>query len=334
MFIEVVMFINRNMRTVFLGFEPLNYLPEIRELAKIDMDSLFVSTAEELMAVCATGAADSIVMGVEGPSTFTLIRAIKSDYNTNLPLLVLLSVKEAHLEPRLLMAGADEVVIAPWNIEALQVRLERLSRKHLMQLGIEGQSGVMQALAQTVEKHDIYTSQHIERLRFLSGQLAMQLGQPPKVVAEIRAAGLLHDIGKIAVPQNILQKPGGLTASEWEVMRQHPIHGAEIALNLPFGKEIAPMVRGHHERWDGSGYPDNLSGESIPIGARIVAVVDAFDAMTSRRSYRQAMSISDAKIQLIQGIGSQFDKTVVEGLMQLNPTMLQKQFHGTLGAAI
>jgi putative two-component system response regulator len=321
------MFINRKMRTVFLGFEPLNYVPEIQELAKIEMDTLFVYTIEELMQVCVTGAADSIVMGVEGRSTFTLIRTIKSDANTNMPLLVLLSAKEAHLEPDLLVAGADEVLIAPWNVVALQVRLERLSRKHLMQLGIEGQSGVMQALAQIVEKHDLYTAQHIERLRFLSGQLAMQLGQPPRVVAEIRAAGLLHDIGKIAIPQNILQKPSELTPMEWEIMRMHPIHGAEIAKNLPFGQEIAPMVRGHHERWDGSGYPDKLGGDEIPIGARIVSVVDAFDAMTSRRPYRSAMSISDAKNQLIQGVGTQFDKEVVEGLMELNPAMLQKQFY-------
>jgi putative two-component system response regulator len=324
---EEAMIINRNMRTVFMGYEPLNYLPEIQELAKIDMDALFVHSAEELLSVCATGAADSIVMGVDGSSTFTLIRVIKSDPNTNLPLLVLLSAKEAKLEAGLLLAGADDVMVAPWNVEALQVRLERMSRKHLTQLGIEGQAGIMQALAQTVEKHDMYTSQHIERLRFLSGQLAMQLGSPPKMVANIRAAGLLHDIGKISVPQSILQKPGKLTAEEWDIMRQHPIHGAEITRRLPFGADIAEMVRGHHERWDGKGYPDGLGAADIPIGARIVAVVDAFDAMTSERPYRPALSISDAKNQLILGVGSQFDKDVVEGLMDLNPAMLKKQFH-------
>jgi putative two-component system response regulator len=322
------MFINRNMRTVFLGFEPLNYIAEIQELAKVDMDAMFVYSVEELLAVCTTGVADSIVMSAEGITTFNLITTIKSDPNTDLPILVLLAERQKDLEPRYLLAGADDVLVVPWNVEGLRVRLERMSRKHLMHLGIEGQAGVMQALAHTVEKHDMYTSQHIERLRYLSGQLAIQLGQPPKLVAEIRAAGLLHDIGKIAIPQTILQKPGQLTPLEWEIMRQHPIHGADIAQKLPFGKDIAPMVRGHHERWDGKGYPDRIGGKEIPIGARIVSVVDAFDAMTSRRPYRPAMSISDAKNQLIAGIGTQFDKTVVEGLMSLNPAMLQKQFHG------
>jgi putative two-component system response regulator len=321
------MVINRNMRTVFLGFEPLNYAHEIQQLTKVDIDVMFVYSTEELMAVCTTGAADSIVMGVTGPSSYTLIRAIKTDPNICLPILVLLPESLRDDEPRLLLAGADDVLVSPWNVEGLQVRLERMSRKHLMHLGIEGQEGMMKALAQTVEKHDSYTSQHIERLRFLSGQLAIQLGESPRMVAEIRAAGLLHDIGKIAVPQSILKKPGRLTPQEWEIMQMHPIHGAEITHNLPFGKEIAQMVRGHHERWDGKGYPDKIGGTEIPLGARIVAVVDAFDAMTSHRPYRRAMSISEAKLELSNGIGTQFDKMVVEGLMSLNPAMLHKQFY-------
>jgi putative nucleotidyltransferase with HDIG domain len=184
----------------------------------------------------------------------------------------------------------------------------------------------MKSLTQTVEKHDPYTAQHVERLRFLSGHVALQMGRTAREVASIRAAGLLHDIGKVAIPGHILRKPTALSPEEWSLMRLHPIHGAEIAINLPVGDEVAPMVRSHHERWDGTGYPDGLGETTIPLGGRIVAVVDAFDAMTSNRPYRAALSIDEARNRLERGAGSQFDPSVVHSLLSLSPAMLKKQF--------
>jgi putative two-component system response regulator len=138
----------------------------------------------------------------------------------------------------------------------------------------------------------------------------------------VRAAGLLHDIGKIAVPVEILRKTTQLTPEEWMFVKQHPGQGAEIVSTLRHGDIISPMVRAHHERWDGTGYPDNLKGNSIPLGGRIIGVVDAFDAMTTDRPYRLALEPREARNRLAAGAGSQFDPSIVEALLSLSPRLL------------
>jgi HD-GYP domain-containing protein (c-di-GMP phosphodiesterase class II) len=141
-------------------------------------------------------------------------------------------------------------------------------------------------LANALEAKDLYTRGHSERVAALARRIALQAGVPRAGAEIIAHAGRLHDLGKIAVPESVLRKPGALSAEEWAVLRQHPVIGAQIVAPLDFFADGAVIVRHHHERHDGSGYPDGLRGELIPLGARIVAVADIYDALTSDRPYR------------------------------------------------
>ena len=131
----------------------------------------------------------------------------------------------------------------------------------------------------------------------------------------MKQVALLHDIGKIALPDGILRKPGPLDDEEWETMRRHPVHGAEMVAEVPGLRHLAPMVRAEHERWDGNGYPDGLAGEEIPLASRITLVCDAYHAMTSDRPYRRALSAEDARAEVADGLGSQFCPTAGRALL-------------------
>ena len=170
-------------------------------------------------------------------------------------------------------------------------------------------------LANALEAKDQYTRGHSERVSALSRRLAAALGLAPAVVDVVAQAGLLHDIGKIGVPEAILRKPGPLSPQEWTIMRTHPVIGAQIVAPFEFFESASRVIRHHHERWDGSGYPDGLVGESIPLEARIVAVADVFDALTSGRSYRPALGVDAACALLKQDAGHTLDETVVATLL-------------------
>ena len=171
------------------------------------------------------------------------------------------------------------------------------------------------ALAKLLDLRDGYTGSHAEEVVALCDAIARHLQLPLVTVRELEVAARLHDLGKIGVPDVILHKPGRLTPAEWEVMRMHPGWGAEALGSVPGGAGVAAAVRGHHERWDGRGYPDELSGEEIPIASRIIAVADAWHAMTSNRSYRRALDEEHARQELCDGAGTQFDPAVVEALL-------------------
>ena len=149
-------------------------------------------------------------------------------------------------------------------------------------------------LANALEAKDPYTRGHSERVARLARRIAVEAGVAPVAAATIAQAGLLHDLGKIAIPEGLLRKPGALSGEEWAVMRQHPVVGAQIVAPLEFFADGAVILRHHHERHDGSGYPDGLRGELIPLGARIVAVADVYDALTSDRPYRSRLSHAEA----------------------------------------
>jgi putative nucleotidyltransferase with HDIG domain len=171
------------------------------------------------------------------------------------------------------------------------------------------------ALAQLLALRDGYTGGHAEEVVELCDALAVRMGLTAEQVDELEMAARLHDLGKIGVPDVILHKPGRLTAAEWDVMRKHPVWGAEALASVPGAAGVAAAVRGHHERWDGSGYPDGLAGEDIPIASRIIAAADAWHAMTSNRSYRRALDEEHARQELRDGAGAQFDPVVVAALL-------------------
>ncbi len=162
-------------------------------------------------------------------------------------------------------------------------------------------------LANALEAKDEYTRGHSERVAALARRLALEAGVPAREAEVISQSGLLHDLGKIGVPERILRKPGPLTEEEWSVMRRHPLTGAQIVAPLDFFSDGALIVRHHHERQDGSGYPDGLCGETIPLGARVVAVADVYDALTSDRPYRRALTHVAALERLAAEAGRTLD---------------------------
>jgi diguanylate cyclase (GGDEF)-like protein/putative nucleotidyltransferase with HDIG domain len=174
---------------------------------------------------------------------------------------------------------------------------------------------VATALAQALEERDRYTGEHSETVVDLTTRVAETLALDALEIKTIRTAALLHDIGKVGVPDQILHKPGPLDPREWEIMRQHPAIGERILRAIPGMGAVARIVRHEHERWDGTGYPDRLSGEAIPIGARIILACDAYHAMTSDRPYRKALSHHLAMTELTGNAGSQFDPRVIEALV-------------------
>lgn len=176
----------------------------------------------------------------------------------------------------------------------------------------------VQALTAVARVHDQGTSSHSQRMVAMAEATARILGRSKEEVHLVRLGALLHDIGKISIPDEILQKPGPLTEDEWSVMRRHPDIGRQILVQAGGKFELlSHMVIAHHERWDGSGYPYGLSKESIPLGARILSVVDSYDAMTSRRPYREPMSVEQARAELQHCAGSQFDPNVVQAFLQV-----------------
>jgi len=177
--------------------------------------------------------------------------------------------------------------------------------------------GTAAALAAALEAKDDYTADHAQSIADLAVDVGRELGLDERSLRDLRYGAIFHDIGKIAVPDAILHKPGKLTDDEFDVVKRHPITGEQILAPVPFLNDVRSIVRHDHERWDGGGYPDGLSGEEIPIGARIVLVVDAFHAMTSDRPYRQGMPEADALEQLEAGAGTQFDPGVVQAFLRV-----------------
>jgi response regulator RpfG family c-di-GMP phosphodiesterase len=182
----------------------------------------------------------------------------------------------------------------------------------------------VRALASAVEARDAYTGRHAERVAEYGLRLAdaygMRLGDEP----QIEFGFLLHDAGKVAVPDAILFKPGKLTSAERLVMEQHPVTGSEIVRDIDFLGAARDVIRSHHERWDGTGYPDQLKGEQIPISARVFALADTLDALTTNRPYRRASTIAQARVIIMQDGGTHFDPGVVEAFKSLPDTAIER----------
>ncbi|RLD18597.1 MAG: phosphohydrolase [Caldiserica bacterium] len=177
--------------------------------------------------------------------------------------------------------------------------------------------GTIKALAHALEARDPYYQGHSERVARYSVEIARKLGLPQEQIENVRRAALIHDIGKIGVPDTILLKPDQLTKKEWEIIREHPEIGEELIKPIDFLENLSPMIRSHHERWDGLGYPDGLKGEEIPIGARIIAIADAYDSMTSSRPYREALNKEKAIEELKKEKGRQFDPHLVDVFLEV-----------------
>jgi len=195
------------------------------------------------------------------------------------------------------------------RLEAEKERVE-VEKRHVEQIASLNMRTI-EALALAIEAKDHTTHTHLQRVRTYAVEMARELNLGEEQIEALRAAALLHDIGKLAVPEQIINKPGKLTPEEFEKMKVHPIVGAEILERVAFPYPVAPIVRSHHERWDGSGYPEGLAGEEIPMGARILAAVDCLDALASHRQYRPALPLAEAMEKVKEKAGSWFDPQIV-----------------------
>jgi diguanylate cyclase (GGDEF)-like protein len=215
-----------------------------------------------------------------------------------------------HADRALLLAkrtGKGRVAVANPDVERELALLEAEA----------GSPAAVQALAAAIEERDAYTHAHSEEVVHLVRGVAMILGLAADQVERIAHAALLHDVGKLAVPHEILHKPGPLDRGEWEVVAEHPIAGERVLLRIPTLAPLAPIVRHEHEHWDGTGYPDRLHGRNIPIGSRIILACDAYLAMITDRPYRPALPTDGAVAELRRGAGAEFDPEVVEALLDL-----------------
>ena len=208
-------------------------------------------------------------------------------------------------------SGADDFVTKPFQRPELLARLRSAVRMRQAILGMENARAAVAALANAVEAKDATTEHHCERLVLLAARVGEAVGLAKGELEALAYGALLHDVGKIGVPEAILLKPGPLDRDEWTVLRRHPEIGERICQPLGLSREFLPIIRSHHERWDGGGYPDGLVGYQIPIGARIVGIVDAFDAMTHDRPYRPSRTTAEALEELHRERNHHFDPELV-----------------------
>jgi len=222
-------------------------------------------------------------------------KKIKSNKTTQLtPILMLTSVQGIENEIAGISSGADEFLTKPLHPDVVRTRIRAMLRNKAAIDSLEEAETILFALAQAVEKRDKYTGDHCDRLAKYSVTLGTAMGLPRHQLIALHRGGYLHDIGKVCVPDSILFKKGPLTEEEWVIMRSHTVKGEEICLPMKTLSPVLPIIRNHHERWDGTGYPDGIRGEAIPLLARVLQIADIYDALTTARPYKPALTIAEA----------------------------------------
>jgi putative two-component system response regulator len=282
--------------------------PHIREvlaglLGALGYRLLMAASAEQALETLEVVSPDLVLTDVHlgAMSGIELCARLKADARYELtPVVILTAVGDLEARVAGLAAGADAFFTKPVEFVELRTRLSALLRVKTLLDQLERAETVITTLALTIEARDPYTLGHCDRLSRYAVSVGDALGLDPEMKRALRLGGYLHDLGKIAVPDGILLKPGPLDAIEQERIRAHPGAGSDLVLGLRSMELVRPIMRHHHEKWDGSGYPDGLKGEAIPLGARIISVVDVFDALHTDRPYKAAMSRSDTVSLLVR----------------------------------
>ncbi|HEU4672824.1 MAG TPA: HD domain-containing phosphohydrolase [Candidatus Limnocylindrales bacterium] len=251
-------------------------------------------------------------VGLPGLDGYEVTRRIREDRrDATLPVLLLTGRTSTSDVVQGLDAGADDFITKPFAEPELVARIRTALRLRRALVGMEAAHAIVTALANAVEAKDVTTERHCQRLAGMGARLGARLGIGPVELDALAYGALLHDVGKIGVPDAILTKPAPLTEDEWALVRRHPEIGERICAPLESFASFGPIIRHHHERWDGQGYPDGLVGAASPLGARIVGIVDSFDAMTHERPYRAALEFGVAVDELTRAAGRQFDPELV-----------------------
>jgi putative two-component system response regulator len=283
------------------------------------------------------GSIELVILDIKmpGKSGTELLPEIKAKY-PDTAVIMATAVDDASIAINCMKAGAYDYVTKPFNLEEVGFSVKRALEKRRLELEnrdyqqhleqkVEEQAqkirasffNAITALAYALEAKDVYTSGHSQRVTEISVAIAKHLGLPSETIEKIRLAGLVHDIGKIGVREAVLNKPGSLSDEEFEHVRLHSVTGERILQPIVDDGEILKAVRHHHERYDGTGYPDGLKGEQIPQLARIIAVADTFDAMTSERPYRKALTKDVACAEVERCRGTQFDPEAADAFLEV-----------------
>ncbi len=235
---------------------------------------------------------DMLMPRVSGPETMAALR--DDDRFARLPVLVTTNLGSIDAQEEMFGLGASDYLHKPVRPRELVARVRNLARLKRGLEHLDDAERVILSLARMVEAKDDNTEGHCERLSVLSVALGRHLGLDDRQLVALDRGGVLHDIGKVGIPDSVLFKTGPLSVDEWEIMKQHPVIGEQVVAPLRTLQVVRPIIRHHHERWDGSGYPDGLAGDAIPLSARVLQVVDAYDALRTRRPYKKALSHTQA----------------------------------------
>ncbi len=240
---------------------------------------------------------DVMMPGMDG---FEVCRKLKAGETTRLvPVIIVTALQEKEDRIKGIQAGCDDFISKPIDRLELIARVHALGQVKRLNDDLDHAEAVVLSLARAVEAKDTTTGDHCDRLIRLSRAFGEYIGLDEKQIRTLERASILHDVGKIGIPDSILLKPGKLDEGEWDVMKTHPIMGEEICHPLKSLSDVCPIIRHHHEKWSGFGYPDGLVGESIPYLSRVFQILDAFDAMTTERPYKRAFSLEET-IQTLQ----------------------------------
>ncbi|MGH7764700.1 MAG: protein kinase domain-containing protein [Candidatus Dormibacteraceae bacterium] len=287
-------------------------------LSGVDCDVRTAEDGPSALAAMQVRAPDLVLLDVQMPGIdgYEVCRRIKRNPSWQLvPVVMITALDRTADRVEALEAGADDYMSKPVERVELVARVRSALRLKAVYDSLDSAERVIFALANAVEARDPHTEAHVQRVASSARRLGERLGLAERALDTLYRGGLIHDIGKIGIPDSILLKAGALDEDESCEMRRHTEIGAEIVSPLRTGEELVPIIRHHHEHFDGSGYPDGLSGDDIPLAARIVAVCDAYDAMVSDRPYRPGLPSAEAINRLVAGSGRQWDAAVVAALL-------------------
>ncbi len=294
---------------------PLNL--ELVEACLLEVDCRVVTarSGPEALDIISRQTPDLVLLDVMMPGMdgYEVCQRLKATPQGRLlPVVMVTALGQIADRVRGLEVGADDFIVKPLERVELVARVRSLLRVRALYESLDDAQRTIFALARAVEAKESFNLSHTERVGFNARLLGVAAGLTGSLLEDLAWGGVIHDIGKIALPDSVLLKPGPLTSGEAEIMRTHVVIGEEIARPLRTAHDVLPIIRNHHERMDGTGYPDRLVGEAIPLSARIVAIADAYDALTSDRPYRRGLSHNDAVGALKAGAGSQWDPELVK----------------------
>jgi putative two-component system response regulator len=284
-------------RVLVVDDEAANRNLLVRLLTRDGYDTDTAANGDEALRALERAKPDLVLLDIEMPALdgFEVCAQIKQRPDTRLlPIVLVTGLGDRERRIRGIRAGCDDFITKPFDSDELKARVRSLIRLKQYTDDLDSAEAILRSLALTIEARDAYTQEHCDRLASYSVELGRHLGLPAEDLAALQRGGYLHDIGKIGIPDALLLKPTKLTPAEFELMKQHTVIGDRLCGELRSLKLVRQIVRHHHERFDGSGYPDGLRGDEIPLLAQIVGIADLYDAMTTDRPYRRALTQEEA----------------------------------------